>query len=98
MLKKVMATENEAAENEKNAASEADKIIKKAKDDAEKAPVGEREGMCRIRGRRNQKSQRYGRGYRYRGCKGGSKVRGRIEKTVCGKAFGGCRYRKGYIT
>lgn len=48
MLKKVMATENEAAENEKNAASEADKIIKKAKDDAEKAPVGEREGMCRI--------------------------------------------------
>ena len=27
MLKKVMATENEAAENEKNAASEADKII-----------------------------------------------------------------------
>ena len=36
MLKKVMATENEAAENEKNAASEADKIIKKAKDDAEK--------------------------------------------------------------
>ena len=36
MLKKVMATENEAAENEKNAAAEADKIIKKAKDDAEK--------------------------------------------------------------
>ena len=36
MLKKVMATENEAAENEKNAASEADKIIKKAKDYAEK--------------------------------------------------------------
>ena len=31
MLKKVMATENEAAENEKNAASEADKIIKKPK-------------------------------------------------------------------
>ena len=30
MLKKVMATENEAAENEKNAASEDDKIIKKA--------------------------------------------------------------------
>ena len=32
MLKKVMATEYEAAENEKNAAAEADKIIKKAKE------------------------------------------------------------------
>ena len=95
MLKKVIATENEAAENEKNAASEADKIIKKAKDDAEKL-LSEKEKECAAR--RNHKSQRYGRGYRYRGCKGGSKVRGRIEKTVCGKAFGGCRHRKGYIT
>lgn len=47
MLKKVMATENEAAENEKNAASEADKIIKKAKDDAEKL-LSEKEKECAV--------------------------------------------------
>lgn len=47
MLKKVMATENEAAENEKNAASEADKIIKKAKT-TPKSSCRRREGMCRI--------------------------------------------------
>ncbi|MFQ9821173.1 MAG: hypothetical protein ACLRXK_08400 [Acutalibacteraceae bacterium] len=98
MLKKVIATENEAAENEKNAASEADKIIKKAKDDAEKL-LSEKEKECAVyEAAEIKKSQRYGRGYHYRGCKGGSKVRGRIEKTVCGKAFGGCRHRKGYIT
>ena len=47
MLKKVMATENEAAENEKNAVSEADKIIKKAKDDAEKL-LSEKEKECAV--------------------------------------------------
>lgn len=47
MLKKVMATENEAAENEKNAAAEADKIIKKAKDDAEKL-LSEKEKECAV--------------------------------------------------
>ena len=46
MLKKVMATENEAAENEKNAAA-ADKIIKKAKDDAEKL-LSEKEKECAV--------------------------------------------------
>lgn len=47
MLKKVIATENEAAENEKNAAAEADKIIKKAKDDAEKL-LSEKEKECAV--------------------------------------------------
>ena len=46
MLKKVMATENEAAD-EKNAAAEADKIIKKAKDDAEKL-LSEKEKECAV--------------------------------------------------
>ena len=47
MLKKVMAKENEAAEKEKNAEIEANKIIKKANDDAEKL-LSEKEKECAV--------------------------------------------------
>ena len=46
MLKKVMATENEAAEKERCVRGRQN--YKESKRRRRKAPVGEREGMCRI--------------------------------------------------